>query len=69
MRAVILDSIAKGDALVLVDGLDEITNLQVRMMFCQELERTAVALPGSTHRGDLAYRWLPRHALSHGNGF
>lgn len=45
MRAVILDSIAKGDALVLVDGLDEITNLQVRMMFCQELERTALRYP------------------------
>ena len=45
MRAVILDSIAKGDALLLVDGLDEITNPQVRIMFCQELERTATRYP------------------------
>ena len=45
MRAVILDRIAKGEALLLVDGLDEITNPYVRMMFCQELERTAARYP------------------------
>jgi HEAT repeat protein len=45
MRAVILDRIAKGEALLLVDGLDEITNPRVRMMFCQELERTAARYP------------------------
>lgn len=45
MRAVILDRIAKGEALLLVDGLDEITNPHVRMMFCQELERTAARYP------------------------
>jgi HEAT repeat protein len=47
MCAVILDRIANGKALVLVDGLDEITNPQVRMMFCQELERTAARYPGA----------------------
>lgn len=45
MRAVILDRIAKGEVLLLVDGLDEITNPQVRMMFCQELERTSARYP------------------------
>lgn len=45
MRAVILDRIAKGEALLLVDGLDEITNPQVRVQFCQELERTAARYP------------------------
>ena len=45
MRAVILDRIAKGKALLLVDGLDEITNPSVRMMFCRELERTAARYP------------------------
>ena len=45
MRAVILESIARGGALILVDGLDEITNPQIRMMFCQELERTAARYP------------------------
>jgi NACHT domain len=45
MRAVILDRIAKGEALLLVDGLDEITNPRVRMMFCQELERTTARYP------------------------
>ncbi|MRS02339.1 NACHT domain-containing protein, partial [bacterium] len=45
MCAVILDRIAKGEALLLIDGLDEITNPQVRMMFCQELERTAARYP------------------------
>jgi HEAT repeat protein len=45
MRAVILDRIAKGEALLLVDGLDEITSPLVRVMFCQELERTAARYP------------------------
>ena len=45
MRAVLLDRIANGKALLLVDGLDEITNPQVRIMFCQELERTAARYP------------------------
>jgi hypothetical protein len=45
MWAVILERIANGQALLLVDGLDEITNPRVRMMFCQELERTAARYP------------------------
>lgn len=45
MLAVVLDRIAKGEVLLLVDGLDEITNAHVRMMFCQELERTAARYP------------------------
>ena len=45
MRAVILDRLAKGEALLLVDGLDEITDPQVRMMFCQELEHTSARYP------------------------
>ena len=47
MRTVILDHLAKGDALLLVDGLDEITDPQVRMMFCQELEHTAARYPAA----------------------
>lgn len=45
MRAVVLNRIAKGEALVLVDGLDEISNPGTRAMFCQELERTAARYP------------------------
>lgn len=45
MLAVILDRIAKGDVLLLIDGLDEITDPQVRVLFCQELERTAARYP------------------------
>jgi hypothetical protein len=45
MRAVILQRIALGRALLLVDGLDEITNPHVRAMLCQELERTAARYP------------------------
>ena len=44
MRAVILDSMARGGALILVDGLDEITNPQMRMMFA----RSWSALPPVT---------------------
>ena len=45
MQAVILDGIAKGEVLLLVDGLDEITKPDVRVLFCQELERTAARYP------------------------
>lgn len=45
MHAVFLDRIAKGEILLLIDGLDEITDPKVRILFCQELERTAVRYP------------------------
>jgi formylglycine-generating enzyme required for sulfatase activity len=45
MRAVVLERIAKGGVLLLVDGLDEITDEKTRVLFCQELERTAIRYP------------------------
>ena len=45
VTAVILDSIAKGEAAILIDGLDEITSARVRAKFCQEIERTAIRYP------------------------
>ncbi len=45
MNTLILDRIAKGEILLLVDGLDEITDRQVRTLFCQQLERTAARYP------------------------
>jgi hypothetical protein len=45
MRAVVLERIAKGGVLLLVDGLDEITEEKTRVLFCQELERTASRYP------------------------
>ncbi len=45
IESVILDQIAKGQVLLLIDGLDEITAPKVRVQFCQELERTAARYP------------------------
>jgi len=45
MLAVILDRLAKGEMLLLIDGLDEISNRRVRQTFCQQIERTAVRYP------------------------
>lgn len=45
MKAVVLERMATGGALLLVDGVDEITNPSVRILFCQELERTAARYP------------------------
>ncbi len=45
MYAVVLDAIARGKALLLVDGLDEITSPRTRALFCQELERVSVRYP------------------------
>lgn len=47
MQTVILDHLAKGEVLLLIDGLDEIMDSQVRTMFCQELERTAARYPNA----------------------
>jgi hypothetical protein len=43
--AAILARIATGDVLLLVDGLDEIADVRVRMRFCEELDRTAQRYP------------------------
>lgn len=47
LLAVVLERFATGRALLLVDGLDEITNPRVRAMFSQELERTAARYPAA----------------------
>jgi len=64
MKTVVLDSIARGEALILVDGLDEITDPQVRMKFSQQLERTAARYPEApivvTSR-IVGYRDMPYH--------
>jgi formylglycine-generating enzyme required for sulfatase activity len=45
MDAIIDERIAKGEILLLIDGLDEIADRTVRMMFCEELERVAARFP------------------------
>lgn len=47
MLTVILARMARGEALLLIDGLDEIADSRVRMMFCQEIERTAARYPNA----------------------
>jgi len=69
MRAVVLTAIARGDAILLIDGLDEISHPLVRMKFCQEIERTAARYPDVplvvTSR-IVGYRDMPYRM---GNGF
>jgi hypothetical protein len=45
LQAILRDYISKGKALVMIDGLDEIPDLSVRIRFCQQLERASVAFP------------------------
>jgi formylglycine-generating enzyme required for sulfatase activity len=72
MFAVILDRLAKGEVLLLVDGLDEISNLRVRQAFCQQLERTAVRYPSAPILATsriVGYRDMPdrmRTGFAHG---
>ncbi|MFN9643710.1 MAG: SUMF1/EgtB/PvdO family nonheme iron enzyme [Cyanobacteriota bacterium] len=72
MHAVILDRIGKGEVLLLVDGLDEITDQEVRVKFCRELECTAARYPDApilvTSR-IVGYRDMPyrmRSGFAHG---
>lgn len=48
MKAVILERMANGHSLLLIDGLDEIADVRVRIQFCQELERTTARYPDAT---------------------
>jgi len=45
LQAVIIDKLATGQALLLVDGLDEIAQPGVRARFCQQIERLHIAYP------------------------
>jgi len=72
MTAVVMDRLAKGEALILVDGLDEIASSRVRTLCCQELERTAARYPEApivvTSR-IVGYREMPyrmRSGFEHG---
>ncbi|MBK7071336.1 MAG: NACHT domain-containing protein [Myxococcales bacterium] len=47
MLSLVMERLATGKALLLIDGLDEISNSSVRVQFCQELERTAVRYPAA----------------------
>jgi HEAT repeat protein len=39
------DKFSQGDALLLLDGLDEITDIPLRIRFCQKLEQICIAYP------------------------
>jgi hypothetical protein len=45
LLAVLREYLAKGEALLLLDGLDEITNSMTRARFCRQIESIAVAYP------------------------
>ncbi|MBF0178497.1 MAG: hypothetical protein HQM03_00565 [Magnetococcales bacterium] len=45
MRGIILERITRGEVLLLIDGLDEISDPAVRMLFCKELERMVARYP------------------------
>lgn len=45
LQAVIVEKMAKGQALLLIDGLDEIAETALRARFCQQIERLQIAFP------------------------
>ncbi len=45
LQAVIIEKLAAGKAILLVDGLDEIANIGLRARFCQQIERLQAAFP------------------------
>jgi len=45
LLAVLREQLANGKALLLLDGLDEITNATMRARFCRQIENIAVAYP------------------------
>ncbi|MNS21015.1 NACHT domain protein [compost metagenome] len=45
LLAITRERLANGSALLLIDGLDEIANLSMRVKFCKQIERIATAYP------------------------
>lgn len=45
LQPVLREKLARGEAMLLVDGLDEITQPAARMRFCQQIERLQAAYP------------------------
>ena len=72
MLSVILDRISTGEILLLIDGLDEITDRKARVMFTQQLELIAIRNPKITIIATsriVGYREMPyrmRHGFTHG---
>jgi hypothetical protein len=47
LQAVIREMLVQGEAILLVDGLDEIGNIGTRARFCQQIERLHIAFPNA----------------------
>jgi hypothetical protein len=47
LQAVIREMLVQGKAILLVDGLDEISNIGIRARFCQQIERLHIAFPNA----------------------
>jgi HEAT repeat protein len=47
LRASIINRLTQGQALLLVDGLDEITDTSLRAKFCKQLEKIQIAYPNA----------------------
>jgi hypothetical protein len=62
LLAVLREQLAKGHALLLLDGLDEITEATTRARFCRQIESIAVAYPATpiiTTSRIVGYREMP----------
>jgi energy-coupling factor transporter ATP-binding protein EcfA2 len=47
LRQILREKIANGHALLMLDGLDEITDLGLRARFCRQLEQISIAYPNA----------------------
>jgi predicted NACHT family NTPase len=45
LQAVMRERLVQGDAVLMIDGLDEIANPRTRARFCEQIERLAMAFP------------------------
>ncbi|WP_426744538.1 HEAT repeat domain-containing protein [Myxococcus faecalis] len=69
VQAVLLRKLAEGGALLLIDGLDEISETGARVRFCEQLEKIHVAMPAApivvTSRV-VGYREMMGHRIGRG---
>ncbi|MCP3169063.1 HEAT repeat domain-containing protein [Myxococcus qinghaiensis] len=69
LQAVLLQKLAEGEALLLIDGLDEISEAGARVRFCEQLEKIHVAMPAApivvTSRV-VGYREMMGHRIGRG---
>jgi HEAT repeat protein len=69
LRVALREKLARDEAILLIDGLDEIASTAARIRFCEQLEQIQIAFPHATMvvtSRIVGYREMGYHRIGHG---